>query len=97
MQGISCSWIACLQQLGHTIVTEDAEITKVMESLVADNEALKRDTAELQNLLVEAREDVRSLREEVEESKANVSSIPEGTSSIHVMGSWILNCAASNV
>lgn len=42
-----------------------------MESLVADNEALKRDIAELQNLLVEAREDVRTLREEVEESRAS--------------------------
>lgn len=40
-----------------------------MESLVADNEALKRDIAELQNLLVEAREDVRTLREEVEECR----------------------------
>ena len=28
-----------------------------MESLVADNEALKRDVAELQNILAEARED----------------------------------------
>lgn len=38
---------------------------------MADNEALKRDIAELQNLLVEAREDVRTLREEVEESRAS--------------------------
>ena len=38
-----------------------------MESLVADNEALKRDIAELQNLLAESREDVRALREEMED------------------------------
>ncbi|TDL29974.1 hypothetical protein BD410DRAFT_780491 [Rickenella mellea] len=72
-------------QLGHTIVSEDAEITKVMESLVADNEALKRDTAELQNLLTESREDVRSLREEIEETKVTMSSIPEGHSRVPLM------------
>ncbi|KAI0920845.1 hypothetical protein AcW1_004995 [Taiwanofungus camphoratus] len=61
-------------QLGHSMVVEDAEVTKVLESLVADNEALKRDHAELQNLLTEAREDLRSLQEEVEERRADNSS-----------------------
>ena len=61
------------QQLGHTLVSESPEVNRVMESLVADNEALKRDIAELQNLLVESREDARGLREEAEEMKANVS------------------------
>lgn len=42
-----------------------------MESLVADNEALKRDVAELQNYLTDSREEVRMLREEVEESRMN--------------------------
>ncbi|THH05088.1 hypothetical protein EW145_g5054 [Phellinidium pouzarii] len=58
------------QQLGHTVISDNPEVTQVMESLVADNEALKRDIAELQNLLTEAREDVRMLREEVEETRA---------------------------
>ena len=49
-----------------------------MESLVADNEALKRDVAELQNLLVESREDSRVLRDEFDELKAHVPSLPEG-------------------
>ena len=52
-------------------------MTKVLESLVADNENLKHDNAELQNLLTEAREDVRTLTEEVEEHRA---SLPSGSS-----------------
>jgi hypothetical protein len=53
-------------------MTEDAEVMKVLESLVADNENLKHDNAELQNLLTDTREDVRALQEEVEEHRANV-------------------------
>ena len=45
---------------------------KILESLVADNENLKHDNAELQNLLAEAREDVRTLTEEVEEHRARL-------------------------
>jgi hypothetical protein len=55
-------------------MTEDTEVMKVLESLVADNENLKHDTAELQNLLADAREDVRTLQEEVEEHRAAVPS-----------------------
>ena len=50
-------------------MAEDGEVMKVLESLVADNENLKHDTAELQNLLADAREDVRALQEEVEEHR----------------------------
>ncbi|KAI0638562.1 hypothetical protein C8Q77DRAFT_1049062 [Trametes polyzona] len=57
-------------QLGHTSSIQDAEVTKVLESLVADNEALKRDNAELQNLLSASREDLRSVQEELEERRA---------------------------
>lgn len=53
-------------------MAEDAEVMKVLESLVADNENLKHDNAELQNLLTDTREDVRALQEEVEEHRANV-------------------------
>ncbi|KAI0355320.1 hypothetical protein OH77DRAFT_1424807 [Trametes cingulata] len=57
-------------QLGHTSTDQEAEITKVLESLVADNEALKHDNAELQNLLSVSREDLRTLQEELEERRA---------------------------
>ncbi|KAG8786198.1 hypothetical protein FRB91_000643 [Serendipita sp. 411] len=50
--------------------SEDAEMTRILESLVSENEALKHDNAELQNLLTDCREDVRELREEVEEKRA---------------------------
>ena len=52
----------------------------MMESLVADNEALKRDIAEAQNLLTESREDNRQLRDEAEELKAGVAIVPDGMS-----------------
>jgi predicted nucleic acid-binding Zn-ribbon protein len=43
---------------------------RVLEALVADNEALKRDAAKLQNMLTESREDARMLQEEVTEMRA---------------------------
>ncbi|KAH9833781.1 uncharacterized protein C8Q71DRAFT_849692 [Rhodofomes roseus] len=61
-------------QLGHAVKTDDTEVMKVLESLVADNEALKHDSAELQNLLTEAREDLRSLQTEMEERRAGDTS-----------------------
>ncbi|KAH9927287.1 uncharacterized protein B0H18DRAFT_907544 [Fomitopsis serialis] len=61
-------------QLGHAVKTDDTEVMKVLESLVADNEALKRDNAELQNLLTEAREDLHTLQEEMEERRAGDAS-----------------------
>ncbi|EED81094.1 predicted protein [Postia placenta Mad-698-R] len=68
--------LAQLQQSesGPSTLSEDAEVTKILESLVADNEALKRDNAELQNMLAETREDVRALQEEVEERRAGDTS-----------------------
>ncbi|TCD61395.1 hypothetical protein EIP91_008516 [Steccherinum ochraceum] len=62
-----------LQQLnlGPATSMDDTEVTKVLESLVADNEVLKRDNAELQNILTETREDLRTLQEEVDERRAN--------------------------
>ncbi len=62
---------ALLQQLGHAADIHDAEVTKVLESLVADNEALKRDNAEYQNLLAAEREELHTLQEELEERRAS--------------------------
>lgn len=45
-------------------------MTSVLETLVNDNETLKRDNAELQNLLAESREDFHALQEELEEQRA---------------------------
>ncbi|KAI8982749.1 hypothetical protein BD414DRAFT_490998 [Trametes punicea] len=59
------------QQLDHSAFAQDTEVTKVLESLVADNEALKRDNAELQKLLSASREDLRSLQDELEERRAS--------------------------
>lgn len=46
----------------------------MLESLVGDNETLKRDNAELQHLLAESREDLHSLQEELEEQRVNTPS-----------------------
>jgi hypothetical protein len=43
---------------------------------VSENEALKHDNAELQNLLANSREDIRALREEVEERRAAAPPAP---------------------
>jgi regulator of replication initiation timing len=55
-------------------MTEQTEFTDVLESLVNDNETLKRDNAELQNLLAESREEIHGLQEEVEEQRASLPS-----------------------
>ncbi|KAF8607945.1 hypothetical protein BDV93DRAFT_519931 [Ceratobasidium sp. AG-I] len=57
--------------LGHMLPpSDDPEITRMLEALVADNEALKRDAAELQNMLTESREDARTLQEDINEMRA---------------------------
>jgi hypothetical protein len=52
-------------------MAELTALTHVLESLVNDNESLKHDNAELQNLLVESREETHLLQQEVEEHRAN--------------------------
>jgi regulator of replication initiation timing len=52
-------------------MAEQASLTNVLESLVNDNNTLKHDNAELQNLLVESREETYLLQQEVEEHRAN--------------------------
>jgi predicted nucleic acid-binding Zn-ribbon protein len=46
---------------------QDAEMVKVLESLVADNEDLRRSHAEIQMLLQESRDDVHAIQLELEE------------------------------
>lgn len=65
------------------MIPEHDEVTHMMESLVAENEALKNNAAQLQNLLLEAQEDVRALREVAEEKRAAASTI-EGMSLVIV-------------
>lgn len=60
--------------LGNTAASDQSEITRVLESLVDDNEALKRDNTELQTLLAQSRDDLNALQQEVEESRAALSS-----------------------
>ena len=57
---------------GQQLSPDDHDgLAKVIESLVNDNEVLKRDNAELQHLLADCREDLHVLQEEVEEQKVN--------------------------
>ncbi|KAG6849386.1 hypothetical protein H0H93_008893 [Arthromyces matolae] len=57
-------------QVGQTAFVEQNELTNVLESLVADNEILKRDNAEIYDMLTESREELHALQEEVEEFRA---------------------------
>ncbi|KAF7332797.1 hypothetical protein MKEN_00163500 [Mycena kentingensis (nom. inval.)] len=50
---------------------ETPELTSMLATLVDDNETLKRDNAELQTLLADAREDHRALQEEMEDQRVN--------------------------
>lgn len=43
----------------------------MLQSLVADNQVLKNDNTELQNMLDATREDLRALQEELEERRAS--------------------------
>ena len=60
-----------LMQSGQLSRNEHEELARVLESLVNDNEILKRDNAELQQLLSDCREDFHALQEEVEEQRLN--------------------------
>lgn len=51
-----------------SVITEDSEVMKVLESLVSDNEVLKADNKELYKLLAESREDLQVLQSQVEEN-----------------------------
>jgi uncharacterized protein YaaN involved in tellurite resistance len=53
--------------VGQTPLIEQTELANIMESLVNDNELLKRDNSELQTMLADTREEIHTLQEEVEE------------------------------
>ncbi|KAG2155075.1 uncharacterized protein EDB93DRAFT_1239354 [Suillus bovinus] len=61
-----------LEDLHHmhtsSVIIEDSEVMKVLESLVSDNEILKTDNKELHKLLIESRENLQVLQSQVEEN-----------------------------
>ncbi|KAJ7506672.1 hypothetical protein B0H11DRAFT_2323021 [Mycena galericulata] len=59
------------RSVGAPLREQESELTGVLTTLVDDNETLKRDNAELQALLADAREDCRALQEEVEDQRVN--------------------------
>ena len=60
-------------QMGSSAKAEQEVLTGVIETLVNDNDILKKDNAELQRLLSESREDLHTLQEELEEQRASAS------------------------
>ncbi|KAJ7181584.1 hypothetical protein C8R43DRAFT_273424 [Mycena crocata] len=78
---------ARLQALHRSVgvpVEDQPELTGVLETLVDDNETLKRDNAELQTLLADAREDCRALQEEVEDQRVNPPPPRSGAGTPHL-------------
>ena len=57
---------------------EQTALVNVLESLVNDNETMKRDNAELQTLLTESREELHVLQQEIEEYRVNPPSRSSG-------------------
>ena len=66
-------------QLSETFRTDSPEETPeyqvAMENLVASNTMLKHDASELSHLLAESRDEVRVLRDEVEELRSYTTSL----------------------
>ena len=58
--------------------TDNSELIHLLETLVADGEALKRDNAELRNFLGEARTELRTLSDEVLELRAGATPLSPG-------------------
>lgn len=59
-------------QLNQSNELHSNETTRVLETLVRENEQLKLESSEMQKLLHDAREEVRAVREEVEEGPSFV-------------------------
>ena len=82
-----------LEALQHSVAqnteSQDKEFSQILESLASENEALKHGNAELQNLLNDSREEIRTLREEVEEQRAaSASPLPSQWGDVTT---WSLN------
>ena len=82
-----------LDALQHSVAqnteSQEKEFSQILESLASENEALKHDNAELQNLLNDSREEIRTLREEVEEQRAaSASPLPSQSGDVTT---WSLN------
>ena len=80
---------ALQQSVTQNTEFQDKEFVQMLESLASENEAFKRGNAELQNLLNDSREELRTLREEVEEHRAASASPLPGQSGEST--AWSLN------
>ena len=80
---------ALQQSAAQNTESHEKEFVQMLESLASENEALKHGSAELQNLLNESREEIRTLREEVEEHRAASASPLPGQSGDGT--TWSLN------
>jgi len=77
------------QSVAQNTESQEKEFVQMLESLASENEALKHGNAELQNLLNDSREEIRTLREEVEEHRAASASPLPGQSGDGT--AWSLN------
>ena len=77
------------QSVALNTESHEKEFVQMLESLASENEALKHGSAELQNLLNDSREEIRTLREEVEEYRAASASPLPGQSGDG--NTWSLN------
>lgn len=59
-------------------MANDQEVTRILESLVEDNEGLLQSNAELQSMLADTREELHTLQEEAEEYRAAANFSPYG-------------------
>jgi hypothetical protein len=77
------------QSVAQNTESQEKEFVQMLESLASETEALKHGNAELQNLLNDSREEIRALREEVEEHRAASASPLPGQSGDGT--TWSLN------
>jgi hypothetical protein len=80
---------ALQESVAQNTESQEKEVGQMLESLASENEALKHGNAELQNLLNDSREEIRTLREEVDEHRAASASPLPGQSGDGT--TWSLN------
>lgn len=66
-------------QVGRSAEVERTELMNVLETLVQDNETLKREVEELQSLLSQSREEYDEVQRELEEQRALTSPRPHSS------------------